>query len=298
MVDCRPNIADPRLSVPERSKAWSGDESTIPDSTLSVYSDGRDTEFDVTSSLPTVRSLSPASNFLEDYVSSPENTLKYENTNGYSFEQGKDTSLDSCFQKQDIWSFSYRFNPEMESCFANSKPTPPIPDASSPDHRTFLPVNPMPGQASVARTASPGMNKMLLSLLDHPVERQCSPVASTLYKNTATHCNPSWLGQYTLDECVVSWHCSPSEKDDEDQTTLFENFAQILHFNSSLCVSSTPPGDWQFLRGEQWMYTGYFNRCLSAFHTNVCIPVHTLKHSSPTCLFLCRTLYTCYLGGS
>lgn len=263
MVDCRPNIADPRLSVPERSKAWSGDESTIPDSTLSVYSDGRDTEFDVTSSSPTVRSLSPASNFMEDYLSSPENTLKYENTNGHSFEQGKDASLDSCFQKQDVWSFSYRFNPEMESCFTNSKPTPPIPDASSPDHRTFLPINPMPGQASVARTASPGMNKMLLSLLDHPVERQCSPVASTLYKNTATHCNPSWLGQYTLDECVVSTTALHQKKIMKIRHC---TYCKILHKYYILIVAcahpSTPPGEWHFLRGKQWMYTGYLNRCL------------------------------------
>ncbi|PFX28886.1 uncharacterized protein LOC111325666 [Stylophora pistillata] len=53
-----------------------------------------------------------------------------------------------------------------------------------------------------SQTPSPGISKMLLSLSDHPVERPCSPSASSLYRNTKTHCNPSELGQQTYDECM------------------------------------------------------------------------------------------------
>lgn len=61
--------------------------------------------------------------------------------------------------------------------------------------------------SSRSRTPSPGISKMLLSLSDHPVERPCSPNASSLYRNTKTHCNPSELGQQTYDECMVSFSC-------------------------------------------------------------------------------------------
>ena len=63
-----------------------------------------------------------------------------------------------------------------------------------------------------SRTPSPGISKMLLSLSDHPVERPCSPSASSLYRNTNTHCNPSELGQRTYDECMVSFKRIQSKK--------------------------------------------------------------------------------------
>ena len=67
----------------------------------------------------------------------------------------------------------------------------------------LIPVKAESATPPKARTPSPGMSKMLLSLLDHPLERPCTPNASSLYRNTKTHCNPSELGQYTYDECMV-----------------------------------------------------------------------------------------------
>ncbi|XP_078354099.1 uncharacterized protein LOC144638732 isoform X1 [Oculina patagonica] len=168
----------------------SGDESIFPASTLSMHSDF-DSSSDMTSLLMTARSTSPTmllgeSGFHtslghkdprepEDF----EKWTKHENTDLTPFGTN-DTSLIK-LEKQDT-----------PSTFVLEQ-----------DSGRFTPIYGKGVISPRSRTPSPGISKMLLSLSDHSVERPCSPNASTLYKNTKTHCNPSELGQQTYDECMM-----------------------------------------------------------------------------------------------
>ena len=85
--------------------------------------------------------------------------------------------------------------------------TPEMQDKRSPrwlNNAKLMPIASSSVYLPRSQTPSPGTSKMLLSLSDHAPERPCTPNASTLYKNTRIHCNPSDLGQQTYEECMVS----------------------------------------------------------------------------------------------
>lgn len=167
---------------------FSGDESVLPASTLSAHSDF-DSSSDMTSLLMTARSTSPTSLLGEGgFHMSVGDKDPMETVN---FEKHADTDLTSLLR--------YDTNPlKLE------KGETPTTFAFEQDSGSFMPINAKVVISQRSRTPSPGISKMLLSLSDHPVERPCSPNASSLYKNTKTYCNPSELGQQTYNECMVS----------------------------------------------------------------------------------------------
>lgn len=169
----------------------SGDESVLPASTLSIRSDF-DSSSDMTSLLMTARSTSPTSLLGES---------------GFYMPVGhKDPREPEVFEK-----WMTRDNTDLTP-FGTNNTSPIKLDKQdtlttfdlAQDNGRFTPIHGKGVISPRSRTPSPGISKMLLSLTDHPVERPCSPNASTLYKNTKTHCNPSELGQQTYDECMVS----------------------------------------------------------------------------------------------
>lgn len=164
----------------------SGDESVLPASTLSGRSDF-DSSSDMTSLLMTARSTSPMSLLGES---------------GFHMSIGnKDPmeTFETWLKHADTDLVRYDTTP-----LNLDKRDPPSTFALEQDGGSFMPINTKGVISQRSRTPSPGISKMLLSLTDHPVERPCSPNASSLYKNTKTHCNPSELGQQTYDECMVS----------------------------------------------------------------------------------------------
>lgn len=193
MVDCHL----PRNHTPFIAKAAhlrdsasyvSGDESVLPASTLSVRSDF-DSASDMTSLLMTARSTSPTSLLGES---------------GFHLSLGdKDPveaiSFETWMKDSDTDAVRYDTNP-LRLDKRGTLTTFALEQGSG----SFMPINTKGFISPRSRTPSPGIGKMLLSLSDHPVERPCSPNASSLYKNTKTHCNPSELGQQTYNECMVS----------------------------------------------------------------------------------------------
>lgn len=166
----------------------SGDESVLPASTLSVCSDF-DSASDMTSLLMTARSTSPTSLLGESgFHLSVGSKDPVETVNFETWMKHADTDL-------------VRYDTIPLKLGKRDTPTT---FALEQDGGSFIPINSKAVISPRSRTPSPGMSKMLLSLSDHPVERPCSPNASSLYKNTKTHCNPSELGQQTYDECMVS----------------------------------------------------------------------------------------------
>ena len=166
----------------------SGDGSILPASTLSVRSDF-DSASDMTSLLMTERSTSPTSLLGES---------------GFHLSVGdKDpietANFETWMKQADTDAARYDTNP-----LKLDKRGTPTAFALEQDSDGFMPINTKAFISPRSRTPSPGIGKMLLSLSDHPVERPCSPNASSLYKNTKTHCNPSELGQQTYNECMVS----------------------------------------------------------------------------------------------
>ena len=164
----------------------SGDESVLPASTLSARSDF-DSSSDATSLLMAARSTSPTSLLGESgfHLSVGDKADPMETVNFETWMKHADTDL-----------VGYDTGP--------LKLDTPTTFALEQDGGSFVPINTKVVISPRSRTPSPGISKMLLSLSDHPVERPCSPNASSLYKNTKTHCNPSELGQQTYDECMVS----------------------------------------------------------------------------------------------
>jgi len=166
----------------------SGDESVIPASTLSAYSDF-DSSSDMTSLLMTARSTSPTSLLRE---------------NDFHLSVGAKDPMDTV--NFETW----MKHPDAELVGYDTTPLKlgkrdtPMTFSSKQDGGSFMPINTKFVISPRSRTPSPGISKMLLSLSDHPLERPCSSNASSLYKNTKTHCNPSELGQQTYDECMVS----------------------------------------------------------------------------------------------
>jgi len=159
----------------------SGDESVFPASTLSAHSD-YDSSSDVTSLLLTARSASPTNLVEENY-----NSLSV----GHTGERGSSVGL-----KNNTMAGS----PKNLDLTVASHPTNLFLEQSN---TMFMPILAETAHTQRSRAPSPGISKMLLSLSDHPVERPCTPTASTLYRNTKTHCNPSELGQQTYDECMM-----------------------------------------------------------------------------------------------
>ena len=188
-----------------------GDESFLPADTLSVHSDF-DSSSDMTSLLMTTRSTSPTSLLGESgfHISigdkDPVETVNFE-----TWMKHTDTDL-----------VRYDTTP-----LKLGKSDTPTTFAMEQDSGRFMPINTKIVISPRSRTPSPGMTKMLLSLSDHHVERPCSPNASSLYKNTKTHCNPSELGQQTYNECMVS---------EESLGTIVSNF-----FCSGSVKLSLPP---------------------------------------------------------
>lgn len=171
----------------------SGDESVFPASTLSPRSDYASSS-DVTSLMLTARSASPTNLFEEDGIS-----LSASGTSAKVSDNHVKWTKDSTFPNLPL---ANKTSPKMLETV-----TPQLTNYFSEQHSTmFMPITAesVCGGAQRSRTPSPGISKMLLSLSDHVLERPCTPNASTLYKNTKTHCNPSELGQQTYDECMVS----------------------------------------------------------------------------------------------
>lgn len=177
----------------------SGDESILPASTLSMRSDF-DSSSDMTSFLTTARSTSPTS---------------------LLGQSGFDMSAGGEDQRETLDFEKWMKHADTDFSPLGTTDTSPI-NLDKPDTPTMLVLDqgndrfrPLHGKGVISprsRTPSPGISKMLLSLSDHSVERPCSPNASTLYKNTKTHCNPSELGQQTYDECMVSEESLGREK--------------------------------------------------------------------------------------
>lgn len=184
-----PSLAN-SLHLKDAALNASGDESVFPASTLSAHSD-YDSSSDITSLLLTARSASPT-NVLEE--------------SGF----GLSTSHTGAFGEVENWTKHDTFpnlprnnstSPNNLDIQVTSQPTNFFLEQSS---TLFMPIPIESVHSQRSRTPSPGISKMLLSLSVHPVERPCTPNASTLYRNTKTHCNPSELGQQTYDECMVS----------------------------------------------------------------------------------------------
>lgn len=161
----------------------SGDESIFPAST--AYSEC-DSSSDMTSVLLTARSTN-STNLLEGNAAD----ISVNDTSARQIDLKEYLSTNSPLIPGNR---SKRVSPQLTNFFSeqSSSAFMPIPAESANS------VN------SPRSTPSPGISKMLRSLSDHPSERPCTPNASTLYKNTLTHCNPSELGQLTYDECMVS----------------------------------------------------------------------------------------------
>ena len=175
----------------------SGDESVFPASTLSPRSD-YDSSSDMTSLMLTARSASPTNLFEEDNFS-----LSASRTGAKVSDNHVKWTKDSSYPNLPL---TNKASPKMPETF-----TPQLTNYFSEQHNSmFMPITAesVCGSAQRSRTPSPGISKMLLSLSDHVLERPCTPNASTLYKNTKTHCNPSELGQQTYDECMVSFASS------------------------------------------------------------------------------------------
>lgn len=178
----------------------SGDESVFPASTLSPRSDCGSSS-DLTSLLWTARSTSPK-NILED--SAFGRSVGKENATEFSVGQtGRMRSADSgTWRKDHSW-----VKIPLTVATSSEKQDRRSPSLSRIFHMEenntrFMPISATGVNLQRSRTPSPGMSKMLLSLSDHVLECPCTPNASTLYKNTRTHCNPSELGQQTYDECM------------------------------------------------------------------------------------------------
>ena len=207
MVDyhLQSTLIEPFLSNPLHSRDASGDESLFPASTLSPRSD-YESSSDVTSLLLTARSTTPT-NLLEQsgfglsgsYTNARESAGlgKWTKCSTLGIPSGTSSRI---LGKESPW--PQNFHLEQNS-------------------NTFTPTPFESVCSQISRTPSPGISKVLLSLSDHSLARPCTPNASTLYKNTKTHCNPSELGQQTYDECVVSECC------ESDHLLVF------LRFNSS-----------------------------------------------------------------
>lgn len=181
------------LHLRDSASNVSGDESIFPASTLSACTDF-DSSSDMTSLLMTARSTSPTSFFLEEsgfHLSlghnNPRETVDFEKWKKH------DTSTDLCST-----------NGTSPMNLDNGDSHTPASLILEQNDARFTPIHAKSVNSQRSRTPSPGISKMLLSLSDHPVERPCSPNASTLYRNTKTHCNPSELGQQTYNECMVS----------------------------------------------------------------------------------------------
>lgn len=162
----------------------SGDESVLPASTLSVCSDF-DSASDMTSLPVTARSTSPTSLLGES---------------GFHLSMGDKDPMEETWVK-DVDTDTVRYDTSPLKLDKRGTPTTFTLEQNS---SSFMPINTKVFISPRSRTPSPGIGKMLLSLSDHPVERPCSPNASSLYKNTKTHCNPSELGRQTYNECMVS----------------------------------------------------------------------------------------------
>lgn len=179
------NIAHLRDSASNNS----GDESILPASTLSMHSDF-DSSSEMTSLLMTARSTSPTS-FLGE--------------SGFHLSLGREDVRETVDFEKWIENDNTDFTPRRTnntSLVNPDKQDTPTTFFLDQDNGRLTSIHDVISPQS--RTPSPGISKMLLSLSDHPVERPCSPSASTLYKNTKTHRNPSELGQQTYDECMVS----------------------------------------------------------------------------------------------
>ena len=167
----------------------SGDESVLPASTLSACTDF-DSSSDMMSLLMTARSTSPTSLLGESGIHL--SVADKDPLGAVNFETWKKhvdhTDLVRC---------------ETTALQLDKRDTPTT-FTLEQDGGSSMPINTKVVISPRSRTPSPGISKMLLSLSDHSVERPCSPNASSLYKNTKTHCNPSELGQQTYDECMVS----------------------------------------------------------------------------------------------
>ena len=184
------------------------DDSTAPGSTLSFCSsdeDYRDSESDgYPSSVP---NTNPENQVWEgDDVDTNRKLGKAFNGHPQEHGQAADferaATLGSHFRKQQISSPTDNSTPglggssTLETNYFSAKGGM-LPVKHSRSNLGVKPTKP-------TRAASPGITKMLASLEDHPPERPCTPTASTLYRNTEVHCNPSWLGRCTFEECMVS----------------------------------------------------------------------------------------------
>lgn len=162
----------------------SGDESIFPAST--AYSDC-DSSSDMTSVLLTARSTN-STNLLEENAAD----ISVNNTTVRQIDLKEDLSTTN--SPLIPGNRGKRVSPQLTNFFSEQSSTAFMP----------IPAESANSVTSPRSTPSPGISKMLRSLSDHPSERPCTPNASTLYKNTLTHCNPSELGQLTYDECMVS----------------------------------------------------------------------------------------------
>lgn len=165
----------------------SGDESIFPAST--AYSEC-DSSSDMTSVLLTARSTN-STNLLEGNAAD----ISVNDTSARQIDLEEDLSTNSPLIPGNR---SKRVSPQLTNFFSEQSSSAFMP----------IPAESANSVTSPRSSPSPGISKMLRSLSDHPSERPCTPNASTLYKNTLTHCNPSELGQLTYDECMVSeWNC-------------------------------------------------------------------------------------------
>ena len=169
----------------------SGDESIFPAST--AYSEW-DSSSDMTSILLTARSTN-STNLLEENVAD----ILVNDTTARKIDLKDDLPTNSPFV---AGNHGKRVSPQLTNFFSEQSSTAFMP----------IPAESANSVTSPRSTPSPGISKMLRSLSDHPSERPCTPNASTLYKNTLTHCNPSELGQLTYDECMVSEWNSEKKK--------------------------------------------------------------------------------------
>ena len=169
----------------------SGDESIFPAST--AYSEW-DSSSDMTSILLTAQSTN-STNLLEENVAD----ISVNDTTARKIDRKDDLPTNSPFM---AGNHGKRVRPQLTNFFSEQSSAAFMP----------IPAESANSVTSPRSTPSPGISKMLRSLSDHPSERPCTPNASTLYKNTLTHCNPSELGQLTYDECMVSEWNSEKKK--------------------------------------------------------------------------------------
>lgn len=191
------------LHLREVSLNSTGDESIFPASSLSPCSDCNSSS-ELTPISCTAGSAS-STNILEDSVFG--RFLVDENAMGLSIghtDERESTILGTRRKDQSIikpsWTNLKSFKEQV------SRRTPPISKMFhvEQNNAAFMPITATSFISQRSRTPSLGISKMLLHLSDHAVEHPCTANASTLYKNTRTHCNPSELVQQTYEECMVS----------------------------------------------------------------------------------------------